>query len=254
MGYQTFTCAICGKSGLSKRQTYKFDSNGARACREHEEVKKESVPDFNKAYFGFKVDPRCPEVAYSARILYCMQNFKNPHSGGLVVMAMNNLAELLKQPEHTRFARRLVPPKITTVDMWQSGLSEYEETLRKNLESALYDKDVIKDYIQKEVIPFYRGFLKLHIEGWMRYAQVYSCLYERIGIDAARILNPIRISDYYDPVGDHRVIQDLMIALGTCALRLKNESVEDFEKPFRDYSEKVQQALNALEKQGFQVH
>jgi len=66
MEYQTFTCAICGKSGLSKRQTYKFDSNGARACREHEEVKKESVPDFNKTYFGFKVDPRCPEVAYSA--------------------------------------------------------------------------------------------------------------------------------------------------------------------------------------------
>lgn len=36
-GFKTFTCNVCGKTGLTKRQTYAF--KGGRACREHEDVK-----------------------------------------------------------------------------------------------------------------------------------------------------------------------------------------------------------------------
>lgn len=40
-GFKTFTCNICGKAGLTKRQTYAF--NGGRACREHEDVKTDAA-------------------------------------------------------------------------------------------------------------------------------------------------------------------------------------------------------------------
>lgn len=38
MGFQTFTCCICGKTGLTKRNTYFIEGKG-RACREHEQSK-----------------------------------------------------------------------------------------------------------------------------------------------------------------------------------------------------------------------
>ena len=38
MGFQTYTCCICGKTGLTKRNTYFIEGKG-RACREHEQAK-----------------------------------------------------------------------------------------------------------------------------------------------------------------------------------------------------------------------
>lgn len=37
MGFQTFTCCICGKEGLTKRTSYMVEGKG-RACREHQEA------------------------------------------------------------------------------------------------------------------------------------------------------------------------------------------------------------------------
>lgn len=37
MGFQTFTCCICGKEGLTKRTSYMIEGKG-RACREHQEA------------------------------------------------------------------------------------------------------------------------------------------------------------------------------------------------------------------------
>ena len=37
MGFQTYTCCICGKNGLTKRNTYFIEGKG-RACREHQEA------------------------------------------------------------------------------------------------------------------------------------------------------------------------------------------------------------------------
>ena len=37
MGFQTFTCCICGKEGLTKRSSYMIEVKG-RACREHQEA------------------------------------------------------------------------------------------------------------------------------------------------------------------------------------------------------------------------
>lgn len=37
MGFQTFTCCICGKEGLTKRTSYMIEGKG-RACREHHEA------------------------------------------------------------------------------------------------------------------------------------------------------------------------------------------------------------------------
>jgi len=46
MGFETFTCPLCGKTGLTRRQTYALP-NKTRACREHEEAQKAAAD--NKA-------------------------------------------------------------------------------------------------------------------------------------------------------------------------------------------------------------
>lgn len=239
MEYTTFVCNICGKEGLSKRTS--FVNGTGRACREHEEVERPTSKgrDLNKTYFGIKIDPRCPEVGYSTRVLSCMHAFEDSHSIGLMEIAMDKLVELSKQPEHACFVTKVFPPKIVSVGRWSGVVHEYSDILLKNMESALYDKEVIKDYIQKEVIPFCRRNFCKDI-----------CL--PATADLPKILNPIRMSDYYEPNKDHKAIRDLMIAMGTLSLRLndKDSIVVDV---VCEYRSSIKQALEVLKNQGFQM-
>lgn len=230
MGFKTFTCNICGKENLTKRNSYVNGSG--RACREHEEVKPPTPQGdaFNKAYFDIEIDPRCPEVGYAHRILLCMNNSNSvitERATTLALMALNSLHELLNSPQHQRFAVVVLPPREYTAANEALYIEEYKNTLSILMECALYGEEEINKWIQDEVIPL---FSKLFED---------PASAERIPkLEFVKVLRPIRMAKDYDPEGKHKPIANLMTALSTYGPEVYRI---------------ITSALQELEKQGFVI-
>lgn len=235
MGFKTFTCEICGKTDLSKRQTYALPTG--RICREHyeEEVKPSEHKNMSVAVYDIPVDPRCPEIGWVKRIIFIVKNgYDNPNvAENLIERIFGEMDIKGKKPENVAFMKA-VSSTLFGIDMrnqqgdiihaqmmMEKALSQYEKM-------ALPTEESCREHIVNTLIPYYVGFVKeFHTErkklpattgdeqlpAFDKLAEIFN---QHIDVKILEMLFPVRLSPAYNPKMNtlHKLVYDLGVAAG----------------------------------------